>query len=272
MANWEVGESVMEYQASDIRELVEKALTNEQLKNLLFDQFRDVFNNTEDYSRAEKIRKLVDHDQRQSEFSTLLEHIQKLNPRAYQDFEDKFLGSEQRIFDLRKRRDDLLRNISIDKSMEDINQEIKLIEAEIENLQEGNLANFRKFWKDKLSEIDFQKAKTIVKTLKQTCLDQIDKRYAILLLDNMIAMEGDLMFKWLENYLRCSGRWTDPFVYKPPTVAKTDEFIHKLALRCGASIDADISGIITKLRTNFCTGDYFLIKIRLKCLSTLNGI
>lgn len=253
----------MEYQASDIRELVEKALTNEQLKDLLFDHFRDVFNNTEDYSRAEKIRKLVDYAERQGGFSTLLENIQKLSPKAYQDFEDKFLISEQRIFDLRKKRDDLLRNISIDKSMEDINQEVKLLEAEIENYQKGNLVTFRKLWDDKFSEIDFQKAKAIVISLKQNCLNQIDKRYAILLLDNMIAMEGDLMFKWLENYLRCSGRWTDPFVYKPSIVANKDEFVRKLALRYDASMDADISSIITKLRANFCAGDYFLIKIEI---------
>ena len=253
----------MEYQAADIKELVEKALTNEQLKDLLFKNFPSEYHQTDSQVRGDKIRSLVDYAGRQEEFPKLLENVQKLNPPVYQEFAARFLDSDWKISVLRKKRDDLLRNISIDKSMEDINQEVKLLEAEIENYQKGNLVTFRKLWNDKFSEIDFQKAKAIVTNLKQNCLNQIDKRYAILLLDNMIAMEGDLMFKWLENYLRCSGRWTDPFVYKPSIVANKDEFIRKLALSYDASMDADISSIITKLRANFFAGDYFLIKIEI---------
>jgi hypothetical protein len=252
----------MEYFVA-IRELVEQALIDDQLKNLLFDNFRPVYDNTEGQSRSAKIRDLVDYAQRQYEVHKLLDAVQKCNPKAYEKFQYKPLDNEVRIFDLKKKRKDLLKSISRDKSMEDIDKEIRAIDLEIENLQKGNLLNFRKLWDDKLSEIDFQKAKRIVENLKQNCLTQIDKRYAILLLDNMIAMEGVLMLRWLENYLRCIGCWTDPFVYKPSIVANKDEFIRKLALRYDVSIDADISRIIAKLRVNFCAGDYFLIKIEI---------
>jgi esterase/lipase superfamily enzyme len=76
----------MEYQASDIRELVEQGLTTEQLKDLLFDNFRSVYDNTEDQSRAAKIRSLVDYAQRQRAISTLLKAIKKFNPNAYEKF------------------------------------------------------------------------------------------------------------------------------------------------------------------------------------------
>ncbi|MFN9858327.1 MAG: hypothetical protein ACK556_09495, partial [Pseudanabaena sp.] len=67
MANWEVGESVMEYQASDIKELVDKALTPEQLNDLLFSLFSSVYSNTEGQLRGVKIRDLVDYAERQGE-------------------------------------------------------------------------------------------------------------------------------------------------------------------------------------------------------------
>ena len=79
----------MDYQAADIRELVEKALTTEQLKDLLFDDFRAVYDNTEEKSRADKIRSLVDYAERQGKFPKLLENIQKLNRKVYQEFETR---------------------------------------------------------------------------------------------------------------------------------------------------------------------------------------
>ncbi|MFN6066541.1 MAG: hypothetical protein ACK45T_05085, partial [Pseudanabaena sp.] len=76
----------MDYQASDIRELVDQALTNEQLNDLLFDDFRVVFNNNDGQSRSTKIRNLVDYADRQDEFPKLLRVIQKLNRKAYDKF------------------------------------------------------------------------------------------------------------------------------------------------------------------------------------------
>lgn len=148
----------MEYQAADIKELVEKALTNEQLKDLLFKDFPSEYHQTDGQVRGDKIRSLVDYAGRQEEFTKLLENVQKLNPPVYQEFAARFLDSDWKISVLRKKRDDLLRNISIDKSMEDFEQEIRLLDAEIENYQKANLVNFRKLWNDKFSEIDFQKA------------------------------------------------------------------------------------------------------------------
>ena len=79
----------MEYQSADIRELVEKALTNDQLKDLAFDDFRFVYDNTDGQVRSAKIRSLVDYAERQKKFPELLENIQKLNFKAYQEFETR---------------------------------------------------------------------------------------------------------------------------------------------------------------------------------------
>jgi len=76
----------MDYQASDIRELVDQALTNEQLNDLLFDDFRDLFNNNDGQSRSTKILRLVDYADRQDEFPKLLKGIQKRSRKAYEKF------------------------------------------------------------------------------------------------------------------------------------------------------------------------------------------
>ena len=57
----------MDYQPSDIKELVEQALTTEKLKDLLFDNFRFVYDDTEHQSRGGKIRNLIDYVERNHE-------------------------------------------------------------------------------------------------------------------------------------------------------------------------------------------------------------
>ena len=85
----------MDYEPSDIRELVDQALTNEQLNDLLFDDFRGVFNNNDGQSRSTKIRNLVDYADRQDEFPKLLKGIQKLNRKAYEKFVSKIGIAEE---------------------------------------------------------------------------------------------------------------------------------------------------------------------------------
>ena len=80
----------MEYQASDIRELVEKALTTEQLKDLLFDHFRSVYDNTEGQLRGVKIRDLVDYAEKQGEFDKIKKFVEGHNPSFYKKFETEF--------------------------------------------------------------------------------------------------------------------------------------------------------------------------------------
>jgi hypothetical protein len=80
----------MEYQASDIKELVDKALTPEQLNDLLFSLFSSVYSNTEGQLRGVKIRDLVDYAERQGEFDKITKFVEKHNPNFYKKFETEF--------------------------------------------------------------------------------------------------------------------------------------------------------------------------------------
>ncbi|MFN8747588.1 MAG: hypothetical protein ACK5ZE_07935 [Pseudanabaena sp.] len=111
----------MEYQVSDIRELVEKALTNEQLNNLLFDDFPFVFNNTQGQLQGVKIRQLIEHAEKHDEFAKITKFVEKHNPNFYKKFEARFLD----ISDISKV------TIPITKSSTSMNQNILRRKIEI---------------------------------------------------------------------------------------------------------------------------------------------
>ena len=79
----------MDYQRSDIKELVEKALTTEKLKDLLFENFPSVYDDTEHQTRGGKIRNLIDYVEKYHEIPKLLKTIQKINPITYEKFLSK---------------------------------------------------------------------------------------------------------------------------------------------------------------------------------------
>jgi len=165
---------------------------------------------------------------------------------------------------LKRQRENLLSTISIEKNFEDIELQIKTIEVDIKKLQkERLLVDFSKLWENKLSEIDFQDAKTLIRLIKENYLSGFDRRYSILLLDNAIAMGGELLLRWLENYLITSCKdWLEPFVCdfegNPPS---QDTFISKLSGVYEPDAGGNIEKILVKLKSKLRVGDYFLIKI-----------
>jgi len=156
-----------------------------------------------------------------------------------------------------------------DENRPKIWKRIELKDNEINRLkQTGNvckLADFRANWDDKLVKIDFKKAKDLIEKFKKDCLDKNDRRYALLLLDNAIAMEGRLMLRWLENYLRREySNWTEPFVHGFTTTVTKEGFISSLAMRYKFASDITIGDLVKKLRSQFCTGEIFMIKIEIQ--------
>jgi (p)ppGpp synthase/HD superfamily hydrolase/ATP/maltotriose-dependent transcriptional regulator MalT len=74
----------MAHNISTIFNLVQEALSDDQLQNLCFCHFRLVYDEfTEGQSKNSRIRSLVDYVDRQEEISQLLAEIQKLNPNTY---------------------------------------------------------------------------------------------------------------------------------------------------------------------------------------------
>jgi hypothetical protein len=101
----------MEYQASDIRELVENALTNEQLKILLFDHFRFVYDNTQGQLQGEKIRQLIEHAEKHGEFDKITKFVEKHNPNFYKKFEARFLDISKETIPITKSSTSMNQNI-----------------------------------------------------------------------------------------------------------------------------------------------------------------
>ena len=144
-----------------------------------------------------------------------------------------------------------------------IDEKQKIIDRYRSELNNRELVDFRDDWQDKLTEIDFKKAKDLIEKFKKDRLDGIDRRYALLLLDNAIAMEGELILNWLENYLRGCGSWTKPFVHGFSTTANKNDFILALENEYSITVGNDLSSAISQIRAKFCTGEIFFIKIEI---------
>ncbi len=69
---------------AEIRQLIETALTDDELSDLCMDEFPKVFNEfTEGQTKSAKIRSLVDYADRQGELDKLLAAIERINSHAY---------------------------------------------------------------------------------------------------------------------------------------------------------------------------------------------
>jgi hypothetical protein len=72
---------------AQIRQLVENALSDDDLSNLCQDEFPKVYNQfTTGQTKPQRIRSLVEYVDRQREVPKLLNAIEKINPKAYAEF------------------------------------------------------------------------------------------------------------------------------------------------------------------------------------------
>jgi Effector-associated domain 7/TIR domain len=72
---------------ASIRQLIQNALSDDDLNNLCQDEFSKVYNLfTSGQTRSQRIRLLVDHVDRQREITKLLNVIEQINPNAYHEF------------------------------------------------------------------------------------------------------------------------------------------------------------------------------------------
>jgi Effector-associated domain 7 len=79
-----------------IRQLVEEALTVEQLQNLCFDEFPAVGDQfTDGQTKDQRIRLLVNYAQRQGKTTQLLNEIKRINPNIYTEYEQELAASNQ---------------------------------------------------------------------------------------------------------------------------------------------------------------------------------
>jgi SEFIR domain/Effector-associated domain 7 len=82
-----VSSQIIIHSLSQIRQLIEGALSDDELSNLCQDKFSWVYNQfTSNQTRSQLIRLLCDHVKRQQENSKLLNAIEQINPAAYHDF------------------------------------------------------------------------------------------------------------------------------------------------------------------------------------------
>ena len=154
-----------------------------------------------------------------------------------------------------------------DENREKLYVKVEAKDIEIKRLKQKNniynLADFRKDWEDKLIEIDFNKAKDLIEKFKKDCLNKNDRRYALLLLDNAIAMEGELMLRWLENYLKACGDLVMPFIHGFTKAATKEDFMNALAIQYKFPKDIELGEVVKKMRSHFCAGEIFMIKIEI---------
>jgi hypothetical protein len=70
-----------------IRQLIENAVSDDDLSNLCIDEFPRVYNQfTQGQTRSQRIRSLVEYATQQNKFNKLLSAIEHINPTAYHDF------------------------------------------------------------------------------------------------------------------------------------------------------------------------------------------
>jgi hypothetical protein len=79
----------MGYDLGEIRELIDKALTDRELADLCFDYFQTVYNDSGGQARSKTIRSLVEYAARQNKIKKLLESIEKLNLNRYLEYKDR---------------------------------------------------------------------------------------------------------------------------------------------------------------------------------------
>ena len=81
----------MEFSSRSIRALLDKALSSDDVSNLCFDYFPEVYRNfTSGQIRSERIKSLVDHADERQEISKLLAAIKKINPNRHSHFLSNF--------------------------------------------------------------------------------------------------------------------------------------------------------------------------------------
>jgi hypothetical protein len=84
-------DSVKVFSKKSIRALLNKALSSNDISNLCFDDFPDVYRDfTSGQVRSERVNSLVDHAELNREIPRLLAAIKKINPNGYDHFISNF--------------------------------------------------------------------------------------------------------------------------------------------------------------------------------------
>lgn len=84
----------MTYNISSIRQLLNAALSDEDLSVLCYDFFRPVYDQfAVGMSRAQKIQRLIEYCERYEQFDRLLAKLKDLNPKQYQKFASSLTAS-----------------------------------------------------------------------------------------------------------------------------------------------------------------------------------
>ncbi len=86
----------MEYNLVKIRELINEALTSDELENLLSDEFRQTYDNCYGQTRGFKIRELVDRANRQRQIDKLLILVKEKNPNCYEEYQHQIYNCSDR--------------------------------------------------------------------------------------------------------------------------------------------------------------------------------
>jgi ATP-dependent Clp protease ATP-binding subunit ClpB len=89
------GDGLATYNLAAIRELIKVALSFEELNTVIFDNFKELFDELPpDLLKSERVRLLVDHAQRQRKIGVLLEAIRRANPRVYAEYQPKLSSAK----------------------------------------------------------------------------------------------------------------------------------------------------------------------------------
>jgi esterase/lipase superfamily enzyme len=76
----------MAYNLGKIKELIEEALTTQELADLCFGEFRTVYKDFDGQTQSSRIRSLVDHAHRYGQIDKLLKEIEQINPYRYNEY------------------------------------------------------------------------------------------------------------------------------------------------------------------------------------------
>jgi hypothetical protein len=85
---------MMQETLAAVRQLIEQALTETELENLLSDHFRSLHNNIQGQPIPERRRKLVDYAERYRKIPELLNFIEQINPTVFREFKEKLKERE----------------------------------------------------------------------------------------------------------------------------------------------------------------------------------
>ena len=199
----------MEYNLRAIFELIKQALTLTEFDNLVFCDFRCVW---EQFAPGQdldsRIRILLDYADKHQEIDKILQEIKQVNPKSFADF-------------LQKQKEELEAKIAelessdnkCNQSLNELYNKLNYIEEKIEQLSSHPLPNPKTIEKY-LPYIDFEKALETFEKI-QSQFNQ-DGDVALFFMEESLSKRGDLCLQRLRNDLT-DNSCRQPFRYCPVT-------------------------------------------------------